>query len=249
MRFGVPIAALLVSGAWLAAAGTRPAEVDPDLEAVQQHIASFDTPQGYYRTTYRFAEPEYWSFFPPWMREDAGKRKVTRILDIGCGYGTLLTLAVKIYGGKGYCLDSTPYAAALAKRDGLIFAQSNIELDPMPWSEKFDVIIMTEVLEHFNFRPVPTLEKIRAALAPGGLFFLSTPDAKTWGPIHKYYRRMEDIPDPPKPPAKVIDDHIWVYGRSELLRVVKSAGFKVDRLEISNPRRSSHFNLLLRAAS
>ncbi len=249
MSFVVRISALLLTAALLAPAGTKPGDVDPDLEAVQDHIATFDTPNGYYRTTYRFAEPEYWSFFPKWMREDAKERKVTRILDIGCGYGTLLTLAVKIYGAKGYCLDSTPYAAALAKKDGLVFSQSNIELDPMPWTEKFDVIIMTEVLEHFNFKPAPTLEKIRAALAPGGLFFLSTPDAKTWGRVQKYYKRLEDMPAPPKPPAKVVDDHIWVYYRSELTRVVKDAGFKIEQLEISNPKSASHFNVLLRAAS
>lgn len=249
MCFSLRIFALLLVAASVAVAGAPPGDVDPELEAVQDHIASFDTPGGYYRTTYRYAEPQYWSFFPKWMREDAGTRKVTRILDIGCGYGTLLTLAVRIYGAQGYCLDSTPYAAALARKDGLIFSQSNIELDPIPWKEKFDVIIMTEVIEHFNFHPTPTLEKIRAALAPGGLFFLSTPDARSWGRTTKYFKRLEDIPPPPSRPAKVIDDHIWVYGRSDLLRVARTAGLKVERLEISNPKSASHFNLLLRDAT
>lgn len=249
MGFGGRIVSLLLAAASVAVAGAPPDDVDPELEAVQNHIATFDTPRGYYRTTYRYAEPRYWSFFPKWMREDAGTRTITRILDIGCGYGTLLTLAVKIYGAQGYCLDSTPYAAALARKDGLIFSQSNIELDPIPWKEKFDVIIMTEVIEHFNFHPAPTLEKIRAALAPGGLFFLSTPDARSWGRTTKYFKQLEDIPAPPPRPAKVIDDHIWVYDRADLLRVVKAAGLKVERFEISNPKSASHFNVLLRAAS
>ena len=43
------------------------------------------------------------------MREDAAERKVERILDIGCGYGTLLALATRIYGVSGYCLDVRDY--------------------------------------------------------------------------------------------------------------------------------------------
>ena len=202
-------------------------------------------PKGFYRITYRYAEPEYWANFPKWMRQEASERKVARVLDIGCGYGTLLSLAVKIYGAKGYCLDSTPYIAKLAQADGLHFKQSNIELDPVPFPEKFDVILMTEVLEHFNFNPVPTLKKIRESLAPGGRFYLSTPDAKTWGKVQKYFKRLSDMPDPPTKPTKVIDEHIWVYDKSELLRVVKAAGFRVAKLEISNPNAASHFNVVL----
>ncbi|MCX6623913.1 MAG: class I SAM-dependent methyltransferase [Acidobacteria bacterium] len=234
-----------MAGSALAEIKVKARDVDPDLEAIQDHVATFDLPNGYYRTTYRFAEPEYWAFFPKWMRADARERKVTRILDIGCGYGTLLTLAVKIYGAKGYCIDSTPYISALAKKDNLVFAQGNIELDPLPWQEKFDVIIMTEVLEHFNFNPVPTLKKIRESMTPDGQFYLSTPDAKTWGRVQKYFKRLEDMPDP-KPGAKVVDDHIWVYEKAELLRVLKEAGFKVEKLDYSNPKGASHFDVLLR---
>jgi SAM-dependent methyltransferase len=257
MGFGRTTAVLL-AGALLydsaSGANAKAKDLDPDLAAIQDHIASFDAPNGYYRTTYRVTEIEYWTHIPKWMRDDSSHRKVTRVLDIGCGYGTLLILAVKIYGAQGYCLDSAPYIAKVAEADGIKFVQSNIELDPVPFAERFDVILMTEVLEHFNFNPVPTLKKIRDSLATGGRFYLSTPDARTWGRVGKYYKRLADIPDPPQTPAKlapkvpppeIMDEHIWVYDRPELIRVFKEAGFRVEKLDISNPDGASHFNVVL----
>src|SRR5438552_18339284 len=77
---------------------------EPELIEIQQDIARADGIGGYYDTTYRPLESSFWPKIPGWMREDAAERKVQRILDIGCGYGTPLALATPIYGVSGYCL-------------------------------------------------------------------------------------------------------------------------------------------------
>jgi 2-polyprenyl-3-methyl-5-hydroxy-6-metoxy-1,4-benzoquinol methylase len=83
----------------------------------------------------------------------------------------------------------------IMQRYALAFARGNIEKDPLPGGQLFDVAIMTEVLEHLNFQPVPTLKKIHASLRPGGTLFLSTPDADGgWGRSTKYYRSLAEIP-------------------------------------------------------
>jgi predicted SAM-dependent methyltransferase len=47
---------------------------------------------------------------------------------------------------------------------------------------------MTEVLEHLNFHPVPTLKKVYNLLSENGALYLSTPDAYEWGKVNKYYQ-------------------------------------------------------------
>ncbi len=223
-------------------------DTEPELIEIQQDIARADGIGGYYDKTYRPLESSFWPKIPGWMREDAAERKVKHILDIGCGYGTLLALATRIYRVSGYCLDVRDYLKpAVRLKYGIEFARGNIELGPVPWVDRrFDVILMTEVLEHFNYQPVPTLRRIRQALAPGGRLFLSTPDAHDWGPQHRYYRRLKDIPPPH--PGPIIDDHIWIYSEKELKEVVEAAGFAIEKLEYSTAQNGRHFNVILRAS-
>jgi len=223
-------------------------KVAEEILAAQQAVVRADAAGGFYEKSYQHAEPFYWWLIPGWMEEDAAHRRANRILDVGCGYGTLLSVATTIYGAPGYCVDVTPYLMPpVAARRHLQFARGNIELDPIPWPGHFDVIVMTEVLEHFNFQPVPTLKKIRAALAPDGLFFLSTPDAKEWGTTQKYYKRLQDIPMP-SPGRAVVDDHVWQYREEELRQVLKAAGFSAVRWGHSPGTGLRHFNVVLKRA-
>lgn len=220
------------------------AVLDPAIIEIQEALSKIDGPKGYYSTTYSKEESKYWSNLPDWMKEDARKRKVARVLDVGCGYGTLLAYSAKTYGAKGFCLDTTEYLwPAFRNPRGLTFAKGNIELDPIPWKEPFDLMVMTEVLEHFNFRPIPTLSKIRASLADGGVVFLSTPDAESsWGRITKYYPSLDSLPALDTT-ATWIDGHIWQYSQSELERVLAQAGFGIRALERVNGAQGKHFNV------
>ena len=212
--------------------------------AIQQELAVIDGPKGYYTTTYSKEETSYWQHLPTWIEADAKTHTSARVLDIGCGYGTLLAFAAKQYIASGYCMDVSEYLwPKFREHRKLKWAKSNVELDPLPFPGTFDVIIMTEVLEHFNFQPGPTLSKIRKALAPGGVLYLSTPDASQWGRETKYYQQLADLPRP-RPGAKVIDGHIWVYSKEELLLLLKSTGFRVLKLEYAPGIGHRHFNIM-----
>jgi len=220
------------------------APLDPDIPPIQEEIAALDGRHGYYHKIYRNEESLYWRNIPGWMREDAKERKVARILDIGCGYGTLLAFSSMVYGSAGSCLDINNYLQpAFLQAHGLQFAKGNIELDEIPWGERFDVVLMTEVLEHFQFHPLPTLRKIRDALAPGGVFFLSTPDERDWGREYRYYRKLSEMP-PPTPGKQLPDAHIWIYSKKELVQVLTAAGFTIKRLEYAPGKGARHFNVM-----
>ncbi len=222
------------------------------IEDIQEDIAEADkSPEEYYLKNYKPAEPRYWSKIASWIVEDSinrsyiQKKPATSILDLGCGYGTLLAFSAKIYGAEGACMDVITYLKPeIMKKYNLSFIKSNIEKDPFPLREKqFDVIIMTEVLEHLNFHPVPTLKKICKILKDDGVFFISTPDAdEGWGRTTKYYTSVDNIPAVNQD-AKWIDDHIWQYNRQELESVLHKAGFEVYRMDHSEGPQGRHFNV------
>ncbi len=217
---------------------------DSRIAQVQSEIAKADGVKGYYATTYSKEETLYWKNIPEWIREDAANRKVKRVLDIGCGYGTLLGYAAQTYSAAGFCLDFNDYMRpAFSTPRNLTFRKGNIELDAIPWKEQFDTIVMTEVLEHFNFYPVPTLQKIHAALAPGGVFFLSTPDEKEWGREFKYYKTVSAMPMPDRT-AKVVDAHVFIYSKTEVTKLLTDAGFRIEKFDYAPGVGHRHFNIM-----
>ncbi|MEM2971981.1 MAG: class I SAM-dependent methyltransferase [Candidatus Bathyarchaeia archaeon] len=103
----------------------------------------------------------FWLHIPKWIMEDWINQKVDKCLDIGCGVGVIALYCKKLLNCEVYCTDCVDIYLnpALIKKYNFTFNVNNIEIDPFPWNYKFDVIIFTEVLEHLNFHPIPTLKK------------------------------------------------------------------------------------------
>jgi len=191
---------------------------------------------------YRDNEIYFWLFIPKWINDDRKKTKIEKCLDIGCSYGTLALYCKKICGCDIYCIDfiNAYMSKPLFEKFNLNFAINNIELDKFPWDVKFDVIILTEVLEHFNFNPVFTLKKIRELLSENGKFYLSTPNALYHGKLTKYYSNYSDMPHPQKG-LPIFDDHTYIYNSDELLDIFNRAGLRITRFKETY----SHFNFTL----
>src|ERR1035437_1188962 len=212
-----------------------------------QHEVLSANPNPKYPGAYERIEKRFWLYIPKWITElKQSGFQAKRVLDIGCAYGTLSVFAKRLFGCEIYCTDFTDVylSPILRDRHGFHFAINNIENDEIPWPDKFDIIVFTEVIEHLNFHPVPTLQKIRGLLAPGGKLFVSTPDASEWGRITEYYARIEDIPWPVKS-QEVVDAHIWQYTLNELEDSVHKGGFRIDKFRYSPGSPSRHFNLQL----
>ena len=200
----------------------------------------------HYTESYRGHEISFWLHIPRWIYEDRTSKGIKRCLDIGCAYGTLALFCKRVTGCEIYCLDAvdTYLTKSIAEKHNVIFAVSNIELDPFPWNVKFNAVILTEVLEHFNFNPLPTLRKIRDQMTDDGRLYLSTPDASQWGRVRKGYSSWKEIPHPDRvlPP---VGGHAYQFNEEELLDVADMAGFRVERLDYSPGFGARHFNLVL----
>lgn len=204
----------------------------------------------HYAKAYRAEETSYWLHLARWMYEDAQTMTFRRVLDVGPGYGTLALYLHELSGCDVRLVDTLDVylSRALADRPRFEFRVSNVETEPLPFAGPFDAVIFSEVVEHLNFHPVPTLRKLAEAMAPAGRMYLSTPDAAFWGRVTKYYDSLAEIPLPGNG-STWIDDHIWQYSESELRDVISAAGLAVERCDRAPGRNgNAHLNLVCRRA-
>jgi hypothetical protein len=74
-----------------------------------------------------------------------------------------------------------------------------------------------------------------------GVLYISTPDARAWGKVTKYYKDYNLIPEPGiiKP---IIDDHVYQYNIEEFRQIIDAAGFRISKLKYSPGILNRHIN-------
>lgn len=96
-----------------------------------------------------------------------------RLLEIGCGKGGFLRLAEAHFDVEG--VDISDYAIESSRAHfGSRVRVANIVEDDLP-AASYDVIAVFNILEHLRM-PGPVIEKLAAALKPGGLLVGSVPN-------------------------------------------------------------------------
>ncbi|MFZ2500410.1 MAG: class I SAM-dependent methyltransferase [Minisyncoccia bacterium] len=140
-----------------------------------------------------------------------------RILEVGCGTGTLLK-EIDCFGSvRG--IDISPYAIAYCEERGL----TNVTVGdaaqiPFP-DESFDVVIALDVLEHLKDDTIGCREIIRV-LSPEGTAIIAVPAFMfLWG-----------VTD-------VVSHHFRRYTRRQIVSCILKAGFIIDR--------ATYFNIFL----
>jgi len=147
------------------------------------------------------------------------KKPSLRILDIGCGAGTLsFYLANKGHNVLGIDISSKAIKECNASKKALGLKNTDFQRvdfpDRIP-NGKFDVIIFTEVIEHLE-DDKKALQSIYKLLKPNGLMILSTPSDTA--PLHKLGL------------TKKFDQevgHLRRYSLIELESLIKKSGFNI----------------------
>ncbi len=137
---------------------------------------------------------------------------VPRLLDFGCGWGQLLSLArLHSFDAYGVDWDANRRDSSSALSDSIF---SNLrELDaasPAP----FHAITLIEVLEHLE-EPLALLKTLRERLVEGGILVLETPNCQGVTDIRSEddYRKIHPL------------DHINGFTPKSLLGIARNAGF------------------------
>ena len=103
-------------------------------------------------------------------------RRTGRWLDVGYGQGDLLAIA-SAHLWSCYGTEVAQPALARARQRGWTVAE-DADADPRFVREGFDVVTMIELLEHVP-RPRRFLRAAAAWLRPGGLLYVTTPNARS----------------------------------------------------------------------
>jgi ubiquinone/menaquinone biosynthesis C-methylase UbiE len=126
-------------------------------------------------STFRSSLDRY-SFIAEHTSSRLGEGK--RILDAGCGIGLFLR-CMQLLGHNCTALDFvSTYREKYEKLFAEIpFHECNLEISELPFDdETFDVVVCSQVLEHFTYSHLPAVIEMRRILKKGGLLFVDVPN-------------------------------------------------------------------------
>ncbi len=138
----------------------------------------------------------------------------SKYLEIGCGFGFGLDYAITERGWSGRGIDPSPFAAA--GRDALDLPIESRYFQPdEALGTDADIILASEVLEHIG-APLPFLQTLRRALAPGGLLALTTPNRA---------RLRPDVPLAELVPILSVGAHLVLETEGSIRLLLEQVGF------------------------
>lgn len=145
-----------------------------------------------------------------------------RILDVGCGEGRFLQV-LRDFGDARWELvgvDFDPAAVERCRARGFTAYAKRVE-DMAAEEGTFDCVIMLQLIEHVE-DPVVIAKRVFSLLRPGGIFVVETPNLAGWD-YALFRKRWWGHYHFPR--------HFHLFSRESLERMLKEAGFAIDRAE------------------
>lgn len=103
----------------------------------------------------------------------------SRVLDVGCGTGSITELIRDLRGADVVGIEPQPERALRARARGLDVRHGCLTEALVGELGRFDVVVFADVLEHLA-DPIDLLLLARQALAPGGSVVASVPNVAHW---------------------------------------------------------------------
>lgn len=186
----------------------------------------------------------HWCYL--WEDEYLSKNQISSIAEVGPGFGLMTLVTLLKYEGISvdWYLWGREEKRALDVGEihflkKIINKYSNrirdiygyIEKENLMDGHKYDVLIITEVFEHFRVNPVQMMKNLKSALKDDGRIFFTTPD---WGHLY-LYESWEELKQCEEVTLEEIQDrtinysHIYQYSEKELREIFSLAGLKVEK--------------------
>ncbi len=166
---------------------------------------------------------------------------VSHILEIGAFFG-LVSVCLSKLGYHVSAADipeymSMPQQTERFERHGIDMASLRLQDYVLPFEdERFDAIIMCEVMEHLNFNPLPLIKEINRIGRPDSLLYMSLPNLAYYRnrlrflfgksmlqPIESYFDQL----DPNK--LEIANGHWREYTGAEIRQILERLGYEIER--------------------
>ena len=153
-------------------------------------------------------------------------REGLRILEIGCACGaTLREIGGRNPTARLYGVELNERAAAIAAPFVQILTMNVEELDPADIAERFDYIIMGDVIEHL-LDPWAAIRNMRELLVSGGAIIASIPNVAHISNLHNILCGRWTYED-----AGLLDrTHFRFFTKYEIIKLFEGAGLAVDEI-------------------
>ena len=156
------------------------------------------------------------------------------VLDGGCGMGVYLMLMGQLRELNLVGLDTWFERLQWAKQEKVPASLMQAGLYQTPFADQcFDSVLLSEVLEHIPHEPL-ALAEVHRVLKPGGVLAISVPHANyplAWDPINKIWTGLGGSPFRSGPLVGLWSNHERLYWPEDLARLVREAGFEVEKIE------------------
>lgn len=148
-----------------------------------------------------------------------------RVLDVGCGTGSLTLIVNRDKGNDVIGLEPDPTRADLARSRGLQVHEGELTPSFLETHGPFDVIMFADVLEHLNM-PSETLAFAVQGLKPGGQILASVPNVAHWSVRLMLLTGRFDYAE-----SGIMDaTHLRWFTARTFVRLMRNAGLKVESM-------------------
>jgi SAM-dependent methyltransferase len=150
------------------------------------------------------------------QKDYAAAGKAPKVLDIGCATGALLAF-LEGQGWKAVGIEiSTPQAEYARLKRGLDVRTLPLEENRFP-EHSFQAVWASHLIEHLN-DPAAMVRELSRILAPGGFFYVTTPNiegfqARLLGPRWR----------------SAIFDHLYLFSVKTLHSLLRQNGFTIEK--------------------
>jgi len=145
-----------------------------------------------------------------------------RVLDVGCGTGSLTLIVNHEKGNRVLALEPDADRAEEARRRGIDIHCRELDAAFLREHGPFDAMIFADVLEHLP-SPGGVLELAASGLAPDGLIFISVPNVAHWSVRGNLLLGRFEYE-----PVGIMDaTHLRWFTEKSLRRFIKRAGLDI----------------------
>ena len=168
------------------------------------------------------------------------QREGLRVLEIGCACGaTLREIGHRNPTANLYGVELNEKASAVAAPFATILSMDVERLDPAEIKERFDYIVMGDVVEHL-LDPWAAIQNMRELLVPGGAIVASIPNVAHISNLYNVLGGRWTYED-----MGLLDrTHFRFFTRQEIIKLFEGANLAVDEIRYKNIHMNSYVEKL-----